>query len=61
MKVLLLAPVFAMVAIGLVYGDDCKIVQDVIAIKACEKPPPTYTGVTLFTSHYVASIIEAVA
>ena len=69
MKVLLLAPVFAMVAIGLVYGDDvyrgsrdnCKIARDVLTIEACEKPPPTYTWVTLFTTHYVASIIEEVA
>ena len=62
MKVLLLAPVFAMVAIGLVYGaesvwkKDCDTAHDLIEMEACEEPV-----VTLFTSYYVASIIQEVA
>ena len=67
MKVLFLAPIFAMVAIGIVYGDDlsgaeiqkkdCNVARSIIEMEvACEEPV-----VTLFTSHYVVSIIQYVA
>ena len=60
MKVLLFAPVFAMVAIGLVYGDDCSEIQQVDGMEMKEwismmllECAPNYP-VSLFISHIVA-------
>ena len=62
MKVLLFAPVFAMVAIGLVYGDACSKDKDgltpkeIIGYMIDECAPKSL--VTLFISHIAASIIQ---
>ena len=65
MKVLLFAPVFAMVAIGLVYGD-CKDKEVIKALQkiiteqpeGCESGSTDPESVTLFISHYAASVIQ---